>query len=249
MLFNESEYLCKFVTNLLWNLFLFSRLMVIILLLFKKITDLVKNVVLEVGLVFIFWSTLFGSRNYGMRSVTYGVVNWVHSFWFHATLNYSWLFFHLWFLYELGTLKRSNFLIPLFDFAHLPFGFSHRIYFYLDRLYHIDFVYTLRTKRRYTFNFISALALFRKKFFSYFLDFLYFGFLFLFYRFDEFSVKAWRVVWGRLTAFELIFTKILVWSELWFRYWVLRWILMTITLWLSLRYGMRSAKTLATWNR
>lgn len=248
MFLNESKYLGKLVTNLLRNLFLFSRLMIIILLLFKKITYLIKNVVLEVRFVFIFGCTLFGSWNYWMRSVAYWVVNGVHSFWFHATLNHSWLFFHLWFLYKLGTLKRSNFLVPLFDFAHLPLGFSQRIYFNLDRLHHIDFVYTLRTKCWYTFNFMSALALFRKKFFSYFLDFLYFGFLFLFYRFDEFSVKAWRVIWGRLTAFELIFTKIFIWSELWFRNWIFRWILMTITLRLNLRYRMRPAKTLATRN-
>jgi len=222
--------------------------MVIILLLFKKITDLIKNVVLKIGFVFIFGCTLLSSWNYRMRSIADGVVNWVHPFWFHATLRHSGLFFNPWFLYEFGALKRSNFLIPLFDFAHLLFLFNHGIYFYLDRLHHIDFIYTLRTKRRYTFNLMSTLALVRKHFFSNFFNLFYFGFLLLFHRFNKFSMQAWRVIWRRLTAFESIFTKIFVRSELWFGNWVLRWILMTITLGLNLRNSMRSANTLATWN-
>ncbi len=249
MFLNESKYLGKLITNLLWNLFLFSRLMVIILLLFKKITNLVKDVVLEIGLIFIFGCTLFSPWNYRMRSIADGVINWVHSFRFHSTLYHPGLFFHFWFLHEFRALKRSNFLIPLFNFAHLLFRFSHRIYFNLDWLHHIYFIYTLRTKSRYTFNLMSALALFRKQLFSYFFNFFYFRFLLLFYRFDKLSVQAWRIVWWRLTAFELILTEILVWSELWFRNWVPRWILMTITLWLNFRYSVRPTQTLAIRNR
>jgi len=136
MFLNTVEYFSQLFIYFLSDFFLLSRLMVLILFLFNKLSYFIKNVVLKIRLITMFLEAQSRSlNNWMMRSVAYWIIHRIQPFRFHCTffLSHFRLVFHSWSLIVFWALNRSHFLIFLLDLAH---GFLLTTWSWVDLYLH-----------------------------------------------------------------------------------------------------------------